>query len=219
MSTMRTWLVVVCMAASAVTSWAQEDKKKDGADQPKSATSFNLAYATYSEKVGRVEVIVSSYGASFEESSKFFMLQVAVGVIGKFGAELDFSDKSFTLLDSQGNLYAMAPAEELSQQEKLLDYAEEMQRNEPIQTDRNFTNLAAVESNFYAEDGMRWTDVHVGYDSYFSDVLFFPKPAAGFVGVFTLNVLTKGMEQPVEVRFEFPAVKDKDKNKGEKTGS
>lgn len=215
MSMMRTWLVVGWMAASAATSWAEGDKKKEqGADQPKPDTSYNLAYATYSDKAGRVEVIVSSYGASFEETAKFFMLQVAVGIIGKFGAELDFSDKSFTLLDSQGNLYSMAPAEELAQQQKLLDYASEMQRNEPIQTDRNFTNLARVGSDFYAENGMKWTDVHLNYDSYFSDILFFPAPKSGFVGVFTLNVLTQGMEQPVEVRFEFPPVKDKKKDQG-----
>jgi len=37
--------------------------------------------------------------------------------------------------------------------------------------------------------------------------------------VFTLNVLTKGMDQPVEVRFEFPPVKEHHGSKDAKTGS
>ena len=44
-------------------------------------------------------------------------------------------------------------------------------------------------------------------------------PASGFTGVFTLNVLTKGMDQPVEVRFEFPPVKEHHGSKDAKTGS
>ena len=44
----------------------------------------------------------------------------AVGVIGKFGKELDFSDKSFTLLDPAGNLYSMAPPSALVNEIDLL---------------------------------------------------------------------------------------------------
>ena len=201
---MRKWIVAVCIAVLTVPAGAQEQAP----DAPETKTSYDLGYATYSEKVNRVEVIVSSYGASFEESEKFFMLQVAVAAIG-IGDELQFSDKSFTLLDPQGNLYAMAPAEELAREETLLNFAAGIERNQPLQTDKNFANLKRVESDFYAEDNLRWTTVNINYDGYFEDVLFFPHPKSGFDGVFTLNVLTEKMKAPVMVRFKLPPVKEK----------
>jgi len=198
---MRYCIAVACVAALAVTASAQDK----GADPSEVKTSNDLGYATYSEKVERVEVIVSSYGASFEESEKFFMLQVAVAAIG-VGDALQFSDESFTLVDPQGNLYAMAPAEELAGEPKLLEFATEIQRNQPLQTDKHFANLKRVQSDFYVEDDLRWTTVNINYDEYFEDVVFFPQPESGFDGVFTLNVLTKGMK-PVEVRFKLPPTK------------
>ncbi len=154
---MRKWIVSACVAVLAASASAQ------GPERPEIETSRDLGYATYSETVDRVEIIVSSYGASFEESEKFFMLQVAVAAIGS-GEELQFSDKSFTLLDPQGNLYAMAPAEELAGEETLLNFATGIERTQPLQTDKNFANLKKVGSDFYAEDNLRWTTVNINYD-------------------------------------------------------
>jgi len=211
---MKRWIVLVCVAvlAASLTVAIGEDKKKDdGSD----GTSFDLAYATYMEKVGRIEVVVSSYGASFEEANDHFMLQVAVGVIGKFGKELDFTDESFTLLDPAGNLYSMAPPSALVNEIDLLNFADEIQKSEPLQLGKDFANLEQVNSDFYAtQEEVAWADVHLNYDNYFSDVVFFPKPKSGFNGVFTLNVLTAGMEEPVMVRFKVPEPKQKhDKHK------
>jgi len=211
---MKRWIILVCVAllAASLTVAIGGDKKKDkGSD----ATSFDLAYATYMEKAGRIEVVVSSYGASFEEANDHFMLQVAVGVIGKFGKELDFTDESFTLLDPAGNLYSMAPPSALVKEIELVSYAEQLEKSQPLQLGKDFANLEQVNSDFYAtREEVAWADVHLNYDSYFSDVVFFPKPKSGFEGVFTLNVLTAGMEEPVMVRFKVPEPKQKhDKHK------
>jgi len=211
---MKRWFILVCVAllAASLTVAIGGDKKKDnGSDE----TSFDLAYATYMEKAGRIEVVVSSYGASFEEANDHFMLQVAVGVIGKFGKELDFTDESFTLLDPAGNLYSMAPPPALAKEIELVSYAEQLEKSQPLQLGKDFANLEQVNSDFYAtREEVAWADVHLNYDSYFSDVVFFPKPKSGFEGVFTLNVLTAGMEEPVMVRFKVPEPKQKhDKHK------
>ena len=211
---MKRWIVLVCvalLAASLTVAIGGEKKKDKGSDE----TSFDLAYATYMEKAGRIEVVVSSYGASFEEANDHFMLQVAVGVIGKFGKELDFTDESFTLLDPAGNLYSMAPPSALVKEIELVSYAEQLEKSQPLQLGKDFANLEQVNSDFYAtREEVAWADVHLNYDSYFSDVVFFPKPKSGFEGVFTLNVLTAGMEEPVMVRFKVPEPKQKhDKHK------
>jgi hypothetical protein len=219
---MKRWIVLVCVAllAASLTVAIGEDKKKDtNEDQSSDGTSFNLYYATYMAKAGRIEVVASSYGSSYEEADKFFMLQVAVGVIGKFGKELDFTDKSFTLLDPAGNLYSMAPPTALANELDLLEYADELQNSDPLQLGKDFVNLERVNSDFYAtQENIAWANVHLNYDSYFSDVIFFPKPTSGFDGVFTLNVLTPGMEEMVTVRFKVPEPKEKKKDTEEKKG-
>ena len=53
---MRNWVVVACVATLSVAGGAQEP----GADPPEVETSYDLGYATYSEKVDRVEHIRSA---------------------------------------------------------------------------------------------------------------------------------------------------------------
>jgi hypothetical protein len=78
-----------------------------------------------------------------------------------------------------------------------------------MQLGKDFFNLNRVDSDFYAtKEDLKWADVHLNYDTYFTDVVFFPKPKSGFDGVFTLNVLTEGMD-PVMVRFKVPEPKHK----------
>ena len=60
-------------------------------------------------------------------------------------------------------------------------------------------------SNFYPLDGGKfYVEEHLGHDAYLRDVIFFPTPEPGLAGVMTLQFLTPGMDEPVEVRFEAP---------------
>jgi hypothetical protein len=213
---MKRWIVVAWMVVLAVgLALAAGDDKKKKKHENDDGTSENIFYATYQQKAGPIAAVVGSYGASFEEANENFMLQIAVGLTGDAKKELDFSDKSFTLLDSDGNLYAMTTPTAMSKEVELLDYADEMQHSEPLQLGKEFDNLERINSSFYAtKEDLQWASVHLKYSSYFEDVVFFPKPKSGFDGVLTLNVLTAGMAGPVEVHFRVPEPKkSKDSNK------
>jgi hypothetical protein len=56
---------------------------------------------------------------------------------------------------------------------------------------------------------------HLDRDTYLTDMLFFPNPSEGLGDVLTLQLLTPGMDEAVELRFEVP-LKHKKTNKHKK---
>jgi hypothetical protein len=82
----------------------------------------------------------------------------------------------------------------------------------PIVTADYFSGYTQVTSNFYPKTGGNGGTT-LGQNTAYQDVVFFPVPDS-LDGVMTLVVMGKGMDDPVEVRFEVPHKhKDKDKNK------
>lgn len=201
--------IAACVVALLLPLGASAKKKKKGDAQ--SATSPSVSYAEYGEQLGRVKLIVGSYAASFEEADKHFALQVAVGV-NKEGKELEIDAKAFVLIDPAGNAYAMSLPQELNTEDALLGFTQQLNHEQPLVTDLFFANLQQVESNFYGLGGaLDWSRVNVDYDTYFEDVIFFPKPKSGFDGVFLLHFFTPGMDGPIQVKFEIPEPKKAEK--------
>jgi len=195
-------LILVCAVAVVVAFGAGAKKNKK--NKAASPTSKNIAYAEYGEQLGRVALIVGSYAASFQEADKHFALQVAVGV-NKVGPELEIDAKAFVLIDPDGNAYAMSLPAQIEEESALIGFTQQLNKEQPLVTDDFFTNLARTGSNFYGLGGqLTWTKVSLSYDSYFEDVIFFPKPTSGFDGVFTLHFFTPGMDGSIQVKFEIP---------------
>jgi hypothetical protein len=200
-------LVLVCALALLIAPGLAEDKKKDKPD-----TSKEIYCGTYSEKAGRVTVVVGSYLTALESAEEFVPLRVAVGVWGK-GPELAIGIDSFLLFDGKGDMYSTATTHEIGSLTGLLRQTEEMARQHPLQTGNVFTNYHRVDSNLYTAEGVGDRYVHVDRETYFEDIIWFPLPANGLEGVLTLPMETEGMEGPVEVRFQVPKMGGKKKRK------
>ena len=72
-------------------------------------------------------------------------------------------------------------------------------------------------SNFYPLVSAPFTSVNLDRETYFRDVLYFPKPKAGLDGQLILSFFTKGMEKgAVNVVFEAPEMHKKHKKKAKK---
>jgi hypothetical protein len=77
----------------------------------------------------------------------------------------------------------------------------------PIQTANYFSGFKMVASQMYPKVGVG-SGTNLDQNMAFQDVIFFPLPES-LDGVLTLVVMGKGMDDPVEVRFDLP-VKHKD---------
>jgi hypothetical protein len=211
--TLKKGLVLVCASALLVAPGLAEDKKKK--DKPD--TSKEIYYATYSEKAGRITVVVSSYLMALESAEKFVPLRVAVGVWGK-GPELAIGIDSFLLFDAKGDMYSTAATQEIGTLTSLIRQTEEMARQHPLQTGNAFTNYHRVRSNLYTAEGVGDRYVYVDRETYFEDIIWFPLPTNGLEGVLKLQMETEGMEGPVEVRFQVPKMGGKKKHEEAQEG-
>ena len=203
-------LCAVLLVATTTAADGETKTKKDSSD-----TSKEVAYGTFGATQGRVSAVVSAYLASFERSDDHFALQVAVGVTGE-GPELNFKEQSFWLVDAQGISHEMSPAEALSKDVSLLEFANDMEERFPLQLPKNFYFLNRVSSDFYSLDNLRWTTVNLDDDTFFEDVLFFVHPAGGLDGVLTLQVAGDGMDDALEIKFTVPPDKKQYKKQHKK---
>lgn len=183
--------LVVC-----TTSVLASDSKKEGAE-----TSEHLAFATFKERVGRVEMIVGSLPAAIEEKEEFLPLQIAVGVFDK-GPELTITLDSFTLFDADNQVYDMAMANQVDA--GLQQYVKQINRNTPLQTGRDFQFSKLTQAGFYSPEGVTLESVHLDRETFMVDTIYFVHPKDGIEGVLTLRLLTEGMDKPVDVRFTVP---------------
>ena len=186
----------------------------DPANQPE--TSKNIGYGAYQNSSGRVELIVGAQAAAISQHEQYIPLQVALAVRGK-GPELEVSMSRFALIDASGNILDPATVEEMAKQAGLIQYMTEYRKTSPLPLGNQFSGQREIVSNFYPLDGGKfYVEEHLGHDAYLRDVIFFPTPEPGLAGVMTLQFLTPGMDEPVEVRFEAP-VKQTEKAAKKKT--
>lgn len=171
-------------------------------------TSEELAPSTFKERVDRVELIVGSLPAAIEEQESYLPLQIAVGVFGK-GPELSISLANFTVFDERNQEYDMAMADQV--ESGLQQYVVEINRNSPLQTGNDFQFSQRVAAGFYSPEGVTLDEVHLDRETYFTDTIYFARPADGVAGVLTLRLLTAGMDKPVDVLFTIPVKKEKKK--------
>ncbi len=195
--TLKKLLVVACALGAGLVMAAETQ------------TSFELSYATYRQKVDRVEVVVGSQIAAIAAHEKYIPLQIAVGVSGR-GPELQIAAERFVLIDSQGNILNAVPEADIAKDPAILNYAKEFTEQNPLQTGDDFSMSNRVASNFYPlEGGDFYTITNLDRETYLEDLVFFPRPEAGLEGVLTLQLLVPGMDKPVELRFEVPEKKKK----------
>ena len=182
----------------------------DQETQSTAETSKSLAYATYKETSGRVEVVVGSLIAGLAANEKYMPLQIAVSTSGK-GPELEVTPDRFQLIDSKGNIFNSASVRDVANEPGVQQYAKTYSDQNPLQTALEFSlKVERVLSNFYPREGGNfYVASYLGRDTYLEDLLFFPNPGETMAGVLTLQFLTPGMEQAVKVRFEVPLKKKK----------
>jgi len=181
-------------------------------EKDKPETSKEVYYATYSEKVDRVTVILSSYMTGMDSQQQFAPLQIAVGAWGK-GPEVLVKRDSFLLLDADGNMYTTAAAGEINSRSSLIRQVDAMAGTQPLQTGNEFVNFHQVQSLLYTAQGAGDAQVPLDSNNYLSDIIWFAVPPDGFSGVMTLRFQTDSMTGPVDVRFEVPEFKKHKKKK------
>jgi hypothetical protein len=126
--------------------------------------------------------------------------------------------ESFTLEDSLGRRYPLAPAREVSENYPRLDMDRRLFRRNQQFTATAVTLLTYISSDFFPSPSRRSLLVdHVSLPprTYMEDVLYFPIPETGLNGV-PLRLLFKVKEiaEPIHVVFEVPrtlGIMEKDK--------
>ena len=181
-------------------------------------TSKSLAFATYKEHVGRVKVIVGTFPAALNDGERYFPLQIAVGVRGK-GPELTLTAESFTLVDEDGVVYPMATLEEIRAEAGMIQFNEQVFRQNPLNVGGQYVNSRFVISDFYPAVGVQIATIHLSRESYFADAIYFPRPNIGLAGVLTLRIQPSGQDEPIDVRFEVPLKGKREMERRQKQGS
>lgn len=165
--------------------------------------SERYAFETYRERVGPVTVLVDSYPASLRTESDYIPLHVAVGL--KSGApDVTITRETFTLIDAQGNRVPAAGPLEIRENYGMVTFDASLMRIRPLVVGQQFTGSLPLRSNFYPDAkgiGVVQDTVYLGPYTWFHDVFYFPRPAAGFDGVLRLRLEGGGLEEPIEVKF------------------
>ena len=208
----RKWAVLVCVAALTLCLGAKQ--KQAGPE-----TSKELAYYTYTEEVGRVQVIVGSYVTGLEgmkEEFEFLPFQIAIAVHGK-GPELDITIENFELHDELGNVYQAATPKQIDSQGPLLQSSKGFDKTESLNIGEQFTNFQPVVSNFYPLTGEGFTGLHLDRETFFKDMVYFPRPKTGLDGMLMFSFYAQGMEEgAVNVKLKVAPLKKKHRKQAEK---
>ena len=181
----RVLLLLGCLAATAATA----------------ATSHRFGYSTFREDTGRLTVFVDGYPASAGPGGPYIPIPVAVALV-RSGRSLTFTPESFTLVDAKGNAVSAAGFQEINDTYGRLGFDRSLIRMRPLVVSTAVAELHQVPSRFFPAPGTgtRIAQVHLAPQTWFEDVIYFPRPPAGLAGPLTLRVNVAGAE-PMEVRF------------------
>jgi len=168
--------------------------------------SDKLSAFNYKEE-GSVAILVAGVdGARFIRKEAYFPLFVQVA--NKSKGTFEITREAFTLEDSLGRQYSIAPAREVAENYGRLDLDRRL-----FQQNRQFTGngvglMTHVSSNFYPSSARRSLlieQVMLPPHTYMEDVLYFPIPESGLNGVpLRLLFKVKAIEEPIQVVFEVP---------------
>jgi hypothetical protein len=143
--------------------------------------SEKLGLNTYADREGRLSLVVDSYTASLRGDEPYVPIRVAIGLVGKgpavhFDVEVLHAHRSRTGTKSRSRATPTSP----DVRQAVADDA--LMRHRPMMLDSRFDALDRVDSRFFpspAGRGTRVTRVELASGTWFQDVLYFPRPAAG----------------------------------------
>jgi hypothetical protein len=178
--------------------------------------SDKLSPYNYKEEGLLARIVVGVEGARFIREEPYVPIFVQVSNKSKTGWVV--TRESFTLEDSLGRRYPLAPAREVSENYPRLDMDRRLFRRNQQFTATAVTLLTYISSDFFPSPSRRSLLVdHVSLPphTYMEDVLYFPIPETGLNGV-PLRLLFKVKEiaEPIHVVFEVPrtlGIMEKDK--------
>ena len=157
------------------------------------STSQRTGPSTFYEEDRGLRVFVDGHTASLAAKDAFVPVPVAVALL-RNGPSVAFTLESFTLVDAAGNRVPAAGFAEVKNGYPKLDFDRALTRAWGIMPGGKIGNRPYIASNFYAatDAGARTVRVELAPLSYFSDVVYFPRPPAGLGGVMTLSVAVAG---------------------------
>ena len=163
--------------------------------------SHRTGFATFREEDRGLSVFADGYPASMGGKDAYVPVPIAIALM-RNGASVAFTLESFTLADAQGNRVPAAGFSEVKNGYPKLDFDRSLMRTRPIAVGMTIEGRPRIASNFYPPTGAgtRIPRVELAPFSWFSDVVYFPRPRAGLGGVMTLSVAVAGSE-PVELQF------------------
>lgn len=170
------------------------------------AYSDRLSPYNYKEEGSLALMVVGVDAARFIRKESYFPLFVQLA--NKSRESFEITRESFTLEDSLGRQYAMAPAREVSRNYARLDLDRRLWLQNRSFTATGVGFFTQVASDFFpsaARRSLLVEQVSLPPRAYMEDVLYFPIPEAGLNGVpLRLLFKVKGLEDPIEVVFEVP---------------
>jgi hypothetical protein len=172
-------------------------------------TSEKISYSTYRERDGNVSLFVDGYLASRHVDDAYIPVPIAVGMLGG-GDGFTVTPASFVLVDAAGQRYPAAEFATLRRDypHQLFDLT--VLRARPLVVGLPYSDLFYIRSNFYPPPGrgLRIDQVSIGSSSWFSDVLYFPRPAS-LAGTLTLEMTAAGRHGTLSTRFAVPVAAPK----------
>ena len=165
-------------------------------------TSDRFSYSTYKEETDSYVALVDGYPASLRANQAYVPVPIALGLRGGI-PRLKLTTESFELIDARGNVYPLAGYGEVTSGYDMLTFDRSLVRTRPLVAGLKFATSHRVASRFFPAPGrdVRIDHLELGPFTWFSDVLYFPKPDAGIGGVLTLRIKGQGLASPIEVRF------------------
>jgi hypothetical protein len=175
---------------------------------PDVAGSFSdkLSPYNYKEEGSIARLVVGVEAARFIRSEPYVPLFAQV--VNRSKMTFHITRESFTLEDSLGRQYAMAPMREVAENYQRLDLDRRLFRQNTQFTAAGISVFTLISSNFYPSSSRTSLVVdHVTLPpaSFMEDVLYFPIPESGLNGT-PLRLLFKvqGIEEPIQVVFQVP---------------
>jgi hypothetical protein len=165
-------------------------------------TSYRSDNATFREEVSGLSVFAGGFPASNGAVDAYVPVPVAIALM-RNGASVAFTPESFTLADAKGNRVPAAGFVEVKNGYPKLAFDRSLMRTWPINVGMTIADRPRIPSNFYPPTGAgtRIGRVELAPFSWFTDVVYFPRPPAGLGGVMTLTVAVGGGADPVELMF------------------
>jgi hypothetical protein len=164
-------------------------------------TSFRNGASTFREEAHGLSVFADGYPASLGAKDAYVPVPIAIALM-RNGASLAFTLESFTLTDAKGNRVPAAGFAEVKDGYPKLGFDRSLIRTHPLALGTTITEKPRIPSNFYppTDARTRISRVELAPFSWFTDVVYFPRPKAGLDGVMTLSVAVTGGE-PMELKL------------------